>query len=327
MISFHKLKQDNDQNPAKRNIYKLAMNALTGKFSQSIYLFDSKFFYDDSVFTDVEFVKKIRKVEFAIFDSEIQSYLVYSEDDKVSPTKMNHLGACVLANSRVWMSRITRAIGSYWQPDKKIYYCDTDSLIIMNSSVESMEEELKSIYIGDKLGQLKDELPGTVITRAVFLAPKTYYIEYIEINSKKRMAIVKSKGVPSHPVNCPRGKMDFSKIVKASIKPQNTGLRDVFYSLAEREGEDDAKVIDTKNYIPFSWFKEMYENDRVVISTFGKLNRKLIDESKDNNVGVVLLQLNASRTINKNNWWKKEKRTLLGNYSVPPGHFQVKNIN
>lgn len=66
-----------------------------------------------------------------------------------------------------------------------LYYTDTDS-VVTNLNPEAMAEVF-GVVIGDKIGQLKLE---HVIEKAVFLAPKAYYLE-TETGEK----IIKIKGL------------------------------------------------------------------------------------------------------------------------------------
>lgn len=51
-------------------------------------------------------------------------------------------------------------------PDNPPFYTDTDSVFL--------GKPLDPLFVGDDLGQFKDELKGTFITEALFLAPKMY---------------------------------------------------------------------------------------------------------------------------------------------------------
>lgn len=89
------------------------------------------------------------------------------------------ISACVAAYSIIIMARFKN------MPGVILYYTDTDS-IVTNLSPQQMLDILK-VNIGPDMGQLKLEC---VINRAVFLAPKAYFLELENGDS-----IVKIKGL------------------------------------------------------------------------------------------------------------------------------------
>ncbi len=338
MTDFHKRKQEAEANgqDAKRTIYKGALNNLTGKFSQKYDHRKATFIYDDSVFQDGNFVDIIKEMQFVLQNNQISSFLVFTQDPtEIDPNKQKQLGPCILANSRVWMSEITRAMGgepggSYLNHLYMPFYTDTDSLIIPSNAVEKMKPEHKAMYIGNELGQMKPEINGVIVNFCA-LAPKTYFYTYIDAKDLKLYAGIRTKGVPHNPQWCFRGKMDLEKIKSAPIKAINEDLRDVFYSLCERGEKKKGKVekgivLETKNYIPFEFFKRMYLENLVVVATFGQMVRQLISKkfihTERGNHCVVEIYLGALRTINQSQWWNGDKRRMLIFYSVPEGHHQ-----
>ncbi|OAX30510.1 hypothetical protein K503DRAFT_705180, partial [Rhizopogon vinicolor AM-OR11-026] len=67
------------------------------------------------------------------------------------------IAAAVTAGGRLWMAQFKN------NPNYKLYYSDTDSIII--------DKPLSDDKIGNNLGQVKLEC---TIKKAVFLAPKVY---------------------------------------------------------------------------------------------------------------------------------------------------------
>ena len=101
-------------------------------------------------------------------------------DDLILKTDVSiGISACVAAYSRMIMSVFKNV------PGVILYYTDTDS-IVTNLSPQQMLEILK-VNIGPDMGQLKLEC---VINRAVFLAPKAYFLEL-----ENGESIVKIKGL------------------------------------------------------------------------------------------------------------------------------------
>ena len=80
------------------------------------------------------------------------------------------IAAAVTALARIEMSKFKN------RADISLAYTDTDSIF-----VDKSPEEMQSIFgdiIGNKLGQLK--LEGK-IEKAIFLAPKAYYLKYASL--------------------------------------------------------------------------------------------------------------------------------------------------
>lgn len=118
------------------------------------------------------------------------------------PSYPIYLSAQILANSRVYMSRIYRKLNSYHSPDHAIYYTDTDSLILHARCLPIMEE---CQLIGSDLGQLSCDLTDPFkgkfakILAAVWAAPKgPYALAYVSADNPTLMEKVKAKGIP-HP--------------------------------------------------------------------------------------------------------------------------------
>jgi len=99
------------------------------------------------------------------------------------------IASCITAYSRIHMSQFKNNI------DFKLYYSDTDSIYI--------DRPLLSDKVNSKiLGKMKLE---NVLDKAIFLAPKVYYLE--TINGK---IIYKIKGL-SHDIEL--NKIDFEKLL------------------------------------------------------------------------------------------------------------------
>jgi len=108
----------------------------------------------------------------------------------------------------------------------KIFYTDTDSLFCDVSLFERMKN---NGLIGDKMGQLKDELPNHTIKKLLCFAPKTY--EYIYEDEKGEQTIKRifkgtgddiKKEIISQSV-----KTDFrdNKIIRTALDPDNIQKR------------------------------------------------------------------------------------------------------
>jgi DNA polymerase elongation subunit (family B) len=92
------------------------------------------------------------------------------------------IAAAVTAYSRIIMAQFKNLAA---ESGVNLYYSDTDS-VVTNLGPEAMAEAF-GVVIGDKIGQLKLEC---TIEKAVFLAPKAYYLELD--NGEK---VIKIKGL------------------------------------------------------------------------------------------------------------------------------------
>jgi hypothetical protein len=167
-------------------IAKLLLNSLYGKFGMKltttkVEIFNLNFDEDLSLFTDL-----LTNLGPTIQDwVKIDDYVLIVRDDvNISDIdKDNYHGvdvnvaisAAITAGGRMWMSQFKN------NPTYRIFYSDTDSILI--------DKALHPDLVGSALGQLKLE---HIISRAVFLAPKTY--GFITNDGKE---IIKVKGVKS----------------------------------------------------------------------------------------------------------------------------------
>jgi len=193
---LYNLRLDYDKSHPMNFIAKILMNSLYGRFGMSDSLGQTKI-HDASKFnkmlakasdTNINLIKEVTRVR----DDHL---LVTSNGDptstalgNLSKSKNNvniAIASAITATARVNMSKYKN------NPNFKLYYTDTDSLFT-NLNPKEMEELIPN-SVGKGIGQLKLEYQ---INRAVFLAPKAYYLELID-GSK----VVKIKGLNSKAVN------------------------------------------------------------------------------------------------------------------------------
>jgi len=326
MEKLHKLKQENRDNPAAYAIYKYIMNGLTGKYNQKWAPIDSSIELEDTWLEQVgednyEYIDKIEP----FFENQVfKGFFVVMRNDN-EPSKPLQIGVSLLAQSRIIMSDYCIQLGSYRNPDCQVLYCDTDSLVIYRKCWEAARVKYPGSF-GSEFGQLKDEVAGGLIVAAVFLAPKTYIYYYIDIKTTKVYAGIRSKGIPMP-----------SKIVDRSGKflvhyqpsvcdaPSERDLRTVSFALCEREPDSEGNI-QVRKYLPIPKIEDfisMYEEDTYILGCFGKLSRAVSNTGSKNTAFPVQLELNMERAMNRTIWWKGGKRTIIQDFSVPPGHILV----
>lgn len=346
---FNKKAEHADLKDVLYTIWKLIMNSQTGKFSQVpkcehvSFVFSDEYFkgfqqYFDGplslgtndegkpldIFNDI-YVSYSMDTK---VPSRVNSFFVKEDLKDIPPTKMSNIGVSILANSRIIMSQYIYLMKGYRMPLYAPLYTDTDSFFIYKSVYYNLPTGLSQTIFGDNLGQLKDEIPYGIIIRAVFLAPKTYYFEFIHKEDKKLYCCIKTKGVPQ-----PKGKhlkntyWRVHDIESAPFNPSNVNMNDITYHLCSPDGV----IVSQSNYMTYMFWDRMANEDFVTLAVFGKFSKSIIHKS--GTIGNVQLDLLSHRGVNSSKWWSKENgkrflvKTMCGNeYSVPPGHFKVTDI-
>ena len=211
-------KYKKEKNPVQV-LYKLMLNTAYGKTIQKPK--DSRIISRDNTKTNED---KLIKT----FGESIQ-YISTSEKSKMFKAKirigilnhwaMPHCGSLVLSQSKRIMNKFLVEFG------KETYYTDTDSMFITETGYQRLKEKYPEA-IGDELGQLKEEnhLKGdrVRITKAMFLAPKTYWVREENEKGETYDKIV-MKGIPQSSIN---------KVLKQKF---NGNPETLFYALINRE--------------------------------------------------------------------------------------------
>jgi len=172
------------------NIAKLLMNSLYGKFGMKEEItiievlnnlndIDKEIISNKLELYNNNITDIINLVDHILLIRKSFSYLAYNKkEDIFHGTEVNvAIASAITAEARIHMSLFKN------NPDFKLYYSDTDSVVINKPLPESM--------VGNNLGQLKLEY---TIKKAVFLAPKVY-----ALITNEGKEIIKVKGL-SHKV-------------------------------------------------------------------------------------------------------------------------------
>ncbi|XP_032094416.1 uncharacterized protein LOC116523417 [Thamnophis elegans] len=185
MEGVHLRRDRIEVNPAKRQIAKLFLNSLWGKFGQSTNHLTT------SVVTNPEELFKYLFVPYYDVSScefvDTETAVVTWKTAKNQPTKSSctnvFIASFTTAYARLELYRLLEGLG-----DRCLYH-DTDSVIFVS------REGAWTPPLGDYLGQLTSEIPqNTTITEFVAAGPKTY--AYALSNGE---AVVKVKGIT---LNC-----------------------------------------------------------------------------------------------------------------------------
>lgn len=194
VLPLYKLKSAQESDGPIRNTSKSALNALTGKYGQknvpkTVVLFDPNEQIDVDIVNLTQIVNQKGEC--------LKFYALEVKEFKYSPFPIE-ISAWILSLARVYMSKLLRKMGierghGPYRNEYRFspFYSDTDSLIV---HIEAWNKLLDH-YKGKKLGQLKLEIDGKIIS-FVCLANKTYSIVYVDRKTLKIMCITKTKGIP-----------------------------------------------------------------------------------------------------------------------------------
>jgi DNA polymerase family B len=287
-------------------VHKDLSNGLTGKFSQALIEGDWGIYYDDRVLKEMKSLDRLLNFEWIMNDEdEVVAMAAEVLNPDHAPNKPNVIGVGILATSRVVMSQYTDFIGGYEDPECAIYYGDTDSIIIRSSAYRAaLEKDEDGKIFGKGLGMLKDEFGGQgKVIEAIFLAPKTYILEVLFRNGKRKW-IIRAKGVPQH-----KKKVNVKKYYETmNFDVPDDTIADL-HTLQFTLIDDRNQIVSTRHVLNMDYFKHMLFDDYKVICTFGSIRRRLHGPQSGNLAAQVTLMLEMERTINKINWWETGKRS------------------
>lgn len=303
-------------------IYKILMNALSGKHAQKLI----KEYYQIVAPNTVENDEKLEYMDdiCPLYD-KLNELIGFSGNVKIEDVTISHccyLSGFILAHSRKKMSKALRTMktgknkGAYNSIEHNFFYQDTDSYIMKKESFDLMDKRL----IGNELGQFKDEYLDDgegLIIEYVCLAKKTYSYLLIK-NDGKIYCKVRCKGIPH------RG--DLFEYLEAS---DLTARFDALYKELEKinhppidlqvyyYGNDKNKkaYLTTQDFKNILFKKEGFEDYKCY---YGSLTKNMTKYTNTNSCYGVITLFN-NRTISKNLYWDKGERIFYKNTfnSVP----------
>ena len=211
-------KYKKENNPIQL-LYKLMLNTAYGKTIQKPK--NSRILWrKNTVTTEKKLIRTFgESIQYISTSKNSNMFKVKVRTGIIDHWAMPHCGSLVLSQSKRVMNKFLVEFGNH------IYYTDTDSAFITETGYRELEEKYPEI-IGDDLGQLKEEnhLKGkrVRITKAMFLAPKTYWVreenEKGEVYDKFVM-----KGIPQSSID---------KVLKQKF---NNNPETMFYALINRK--------------------------------------------------------------------------------------------
>ncbi len=172
--AYFKSLNPDDPNYAKEYLYKICLNAMFGKFNETIRSI-IKFFSG----TEDEMMTKINKKS-RVITMENGQYRIKETLKVPRISKPTYIAGYITAYSRTLLNEVIRKVGSH-----KIFYNDTDSVYIKYSDYTDCELKCSNGLCGFK----NDYGEGVMITKARFLDIKRCYFEFRNKVTKKELDI------------------------------------------------------------------------------------------------------------------------------------------
>lgn len=334
---------------SSRNLaFKFAMNSLTGKFGQKSHPTSNAIYsteFKPTKRSEESFSKLMGKVvdfEPIFSDNGNNNAIILEfENENKGPSYPIYLSAQILAYARVIMSTIMRDCDSYRDPNKAIYYTDTDSLVMTPQCIPDL---LAKNHLGNELGQIKCDLfkgfTGTnfaKIVKAIWGATKgPYSLVFMNPGDRTVYEKVKIKGIP-HPdktfkywsneqtmindnekeiFKCMQDYLDNPSTFLAN--PRVIGKRFYMFKYDDRVMFSD--------HIDYCMIKKMLKKEGEIHAFYGGMKKQFTTTSGS----VLLIRPDiVRRQVGKTNWWEKNKRIYLPNHdgdtdlSYPPGYNNI----
>jgi len=160
-----------EHNAGMREVSKLFLNSLWGKFGQRDNMTKTKFIREPSEYYSMKYSTQYEIMDEMIINDESKGEdplisIKYRHKDSELPTQNNvNVFIAIYTTSQARL-KLYDVLDKY---NEKVLYCDTDSVFIL------MDKDTKlDLQIGDYLGWLKDELGGDYITEFCTGGPKNY---------------------------------------------------------------------------------------------------------------------------------------------------------
>jgi len=300
-VCFKGKNMDSKEKGIKYQIYKILMNALSGKHAQKV--IHTK--YTILLATDKEFKQGCPANADNITpllnsSSELIGYTYDIPLVDAAPSHATYLSGFILAYSRQRMSGFLRKAELHTDPFNAIFYQDTDSYIMKKQTWDLIHSRSK----GKELGKLMDEYPGMLITHYSCISKKTYAVELLTPDGDFLIKI-RCKGIPHtgdliNPAKAP------IKFTGTAHNPQMVDLKKVYYTLG------DGTMV---NYLHPRFYDDVIENGERITAHYGSLIRKTGKGTSGGTFGIV--PLISSRVLSKECYWVKGERVKIGDHWLP----------
>lgn len=291
-------------------VHKSMGNSNTGKFNQHTPNRSQHISSDDTPLDHLG--DSVKKIEAYLNREQTTMGFYYELEKDEKPSKPANIGVSILANSRVLMSQYTRAFNGYSDEHLMSLYGDTDSMLIHKDALD-----IPGINIfGNEWGKLKPEFGAAKIISAYLVAPKTYALEYLDPHPEKGFTVkwhIRAKGIPRSVIVSAED--EYLKYTPMAPR-MSSDLNEVLYTTYERDGS----YVETYPCLRIDHFDDMVNKDRFIEVHYSSMNKFLRGKGR---TPYIEMDHTKRRTINYNDWWKKEKRVLRANGVSYPVGFQL----
>lgn len=172
------------KNPVKRQMAKLFLNSLWGKFCQKPHSENYIVIHGYKQFADLWYNRNLDRSKFSFRHLSGNTwkvkYCTIDEFTRPNPKYNIYLSSKVTEWARCILHRQMKKIG-----EERILYCDTDSIMFLHPKGVPKQD-------GCGLGNWVDEYPSKTIRKLFALAPKFYYLEF---QGDQEENLLKSKGI------------------------------------------------------------------------------------------------------------------------------------
>jgi len=242
-----------DKNKIKKNsgmklLAKICLNSLWGKFGQRDDLPSNEYVKNDKWFKllkkhidgDIELKNEV------LIDSETLYVSYVNKVEKETSLQGTNLALAgfTTANARL------RLYKELYKLDKRVIYCDTDSIIY------EYQKDNYNVVEGDSLGEWELEDNGD-LKEVYALAPKTYGYKSIDGEEK-----YKCKGVTLNYGNCMKFTYDnLKKLIKGEMKDNKIITENLDFIKDNKTGKIHTKISEKEtNYNPEEFKRIFFEN-------------------------------------------------------------------
>jgi hypothetical protein len=243
-----------------------------------------------------------------------------------------YLGAQILARSKELMSDVLIAIDGYRDPATAFLYTDTDSLLLTAEAIRRLALVDGGRYLGNGLGQFKNDLGEGRIIAFIALAPKTYCLVYVLPNDNRLWCKTRMKGIPHRNASfviqdiyheqqvhdeALAAKVQQMEEILTNIRPYDAV--DIRFRAYVTEWVDESKPKLVTPYIEYITYKALLEKRVKSVSVyFGALKLHYTSSAQ----GLSIAPIYYHRSLLAEDWWAKGKRHVIEGQEItlPPGH-------
>jgi hypothetical protein len=319
-----KAKAGKENNKPAYQIYKLLMNALSGKHAQKIikdtfmlYLHgDSDQYINEGASNLAPIINN---------KSKVIGIAATVPKDGAHASHAAYLSGFILAHSRRKMSKLLRStktqrhpLGGYHSTDLASLYQDTDSYLFTKKTWD----KIPTAQLGDELGLFKDEYPDDVIIKYVCLTKKTYCLALLTKENDIKLKI-RCKGVPHRgdifKYETPRVNREVLQGIQADIdngtQNEHIDLSYRAYEVKTRHGLMVAK------HITAEMFQEVLVCGSKITAYFGTLKRSMLNVDPTFLGVMSIVPRWCHRSLTNTDYWNGDNRvkTDKDKIAVPYG--------